>query len=57
MANKKVKDESDRCAANSANPEKLDRLITHSFPLDRIEDAWEWQASGQCAKVVLKPWH
>ncbi len=38
-------------------PLQLDKLITHSFPLDRIEDAWELQASGQCAKVVLKPWH
>lgn len=40
----------------AANPEKLDKLITHSFPLDRVADAWELQASAQCAKVLLKPW-
>ena len=40
----------------AANPEKLDKLITHRFPLDRVADAWELQASAQCAKVLLKPW-
>ena len=40
-------------AANSA---KLDRLITHRFPLERVADAWTLQASGQCGKVLLKPW-
>jgi L-iditol 2-dehydrogenase len=40
----------------AANAEKLDRLITHRFPLERVADAWDLQASGQCAKVLLKPW-
>ncbi len=40
----------------AANPDKLDTLISHRFPLDRVADAWALQASGQCAKVLLKPW-
>jgi len=34
----------------------LDRLISHVFPLDQIQQAWETQISGECAKVILKPW-
>jgi L-iditol 2-dehydrogenase len=33
----------------------LDRLITHVFPLDRIAEAWEVQATGNCGKVLLRP--
>ncbi|MEA2255045.1 MAG: L-iditol 2-dehydrogenase [Solirubrobacteraceae bacterium] len=33
----------------------LDRLITHSFPLERVQEACELQASGACGKVVLRP--
>ena len=40
----------------AANADKLDMLISHRFPLERVADAWELQASGQCAKVLLKPW-
>ncbi len=40
----------------AANPDKLDKLITHRFPLDRVADAWDLQATGLCAKVLLKPW-
>ena len=39
----------------AANSQKLDRLISHRFPLERVADAWEVQASGECAKVLLKP--
>ena len=35
---------------------KLDTLVSHSFPLTEVQRAWETQASGQCAKVLLKPW-
>jgi hypothetical protein len=35
---------------------ELDRLISHVFPIDQIQDAWETQVSGDCAKVILKPW-
>ncbi|MCZ7648534.1 MAG: zinc-binding dehydrogenase [Planctomycetota bacterium] len=34
----------------------LDKLITHTFPMSKIQEAWEVQASGQCGKVLLKPW-
>jgi L-iditol 2-dehydrogenase len=33
----------------------LDRLITHSFPLARVRDAWELQLTGRCGKVILRP--
>lgn len=36
--------------------EKLDRFITHTFPMSRVQDAWELQATGACGKVVLDPW-
>jgi L-iditol 2-dehydrogenase len=35
---------------------EIDRLITHTFPLTRVQEAWELQASGQCGKVILHPW-
>lgn len=34
----------------------LDLLISHTFPLERVEDAWKLQVTGECAKVLLKPW-
>jgi len=35
--------------------DKLDMMITHSFALDQIEDAWKLQMTGQCGKVMIKP--
>ena len=35
---------------------ELDKLISHTFPIDQIQQAWETQLSGECAKVILKPW-
>jgi len=35
---------------------ELDKLISHTFPIDRIQDAWATQLSGESAKVILKPW-
>jgi threonine dehydrogenase-like Zn-dependent dehydrogenase len=34
----------------------LDHLVTHRFPIDRVQDAWELQSTGNCGKVVLHPW-
>ena len=34
----------------------IERLITHTYPLGRVEKAWERQLSRQCGKVVLHPW-
>ena len=36
--------------------DKLDQLITHRYPIDEIQSAWETQLSGQCGKVILQPW-
>jgi L-iditol 2-dehydrogenase len=38
------------------NRDKLDRFITHTFPMSRAQEAWELQATGACGKVVLDPW-
>jgi len=35
---------------------ELDKLISHTFPMERIQEAWAMQLSGQSAKVILKPW-
>lgn len=37
------------------NKEKLDKLITHTFPLEDVKEAWELQLTGQCGKVILHP--
>jgi len=34
----------------------IDKAITHSFPLSKVQDAWELQLTGQCGKVLLRPW-
>ncbi len=34
----------------------LGAMITHVFPLDEIQEAWETQVAGQCGKVILHPW-
>lgn len=38
------------------NAHKLDGLISHRFAMDDVQAAWELQASGKCAKVILQPW-
>jgi len=37
-------------------PEQIDQLITHTFPMSQVQDAWELQSTRQCGKVVLHPW-
>ena len=39
-----------------ASGERLDQLITHRFPMSQVQDAWELQMAGVCAKVVMDPW-
>lgn len=36
--------------------QQLDKLITHRFSIDDIQNAWETQLSGHCGKVILQPW-
>ncbi|NKB65885.1 MAG: zinc-binding dehydrogenase [Candidatus Latescibacteria bacterium] len=38
------------------NPERLDTLIGHIFPMSEVQKAWELQVTGECAKILLKPW-
>lgn len=33
----------------------LDKQITHTFPLDRISDAWDLQMTGNCGKILVYP--
>ncbi len=40
----------------AANSHKIDHLISHRFPLQEVQTAWETQVGGQCGKVLLKPW-
>ena len=34
----------------------IDKLITHVFPFNRVQEALEISASHNCAKIILKPW-
>lgn len=34
----------------------VDELITHVLPMSRVQEAFEISASGQCGKIVLRPW-
>ena len=34
----------------------IDLLLSHVLPMSRIQEGFELLASGQCAKVVIKPW-
>lgn len=31
-------------------------LVSHTFPMSRIQDAFTLQTTGECAKVILEPW-
>tara|TARA_B100000029_G_scaffold516847_1_gene636328 strand:+ start:3023 stop:4042 length:1020 start_codon:yes stop_codon:yes gene_type:complete len=41
----------------SDNRLKINQLITHKFPIDEIQHAWETQVSGECGKVLIEPWN
>lgn len=34
----------------------IDKLVTHTFPMDQVQQAFELQTTGQCGKVLLQPW-
>lgn len=34
----------------------IDLLVSHVMPMRNVQDAFELQMTGQCAKVLLKPW-
>ena len=39
-----------------ASKDKIAKLVTHHFPIDQVQDAWELQLTGQCGKGMLDPW-
>ena len=43
-------------ATIQASTERINRMITHTFPIDRIADAFDLQLSGECGKVTIHPW-
>jgi L-iditol 2-dehydrogenase len=34
----------------------VEKMITHVFPMDQIQEALALSASHQCGKIILKPW-
>lgn len=42
--------------AIARSADQLDQLITHRYPMSRVQEAWELQVTGECGKVVLDPW-
>jgi len=34
----------------------IDKLISHIFPMSKIQEAFEVSTSHNCAKILLKPW-
>ena len=36
--------------------DKLAKQITHTFPMSQVREAWELQLTGNCGKIILKPW-
>ena len=34
----------------------IDLLISHTMPMSKIQEAFELLVSGECAKIVLRPW-
>jgi L-iditol 2-dehydrogenase len=47
---------SDLLSVIEANPDRIDALLTHEFPLSEIEDAFERQSERRTGKVLLRPW-
>ncbi|MEE3262350.1 MAG: zinc-binding dehydrogenase [Candidatus Latescibacterota bacterium] len=37
-------------------PTVMDQLISHTFPMTDVQQAFELQSTGDCAKVLLHPW-
>ena len=36
--------------------QQIDRLISHVFPMEQVQAAFETQLTRQSAKVILNPW-
>lgn len=40
----------------AGSAERIETMITHRFPIDRIHDAMQVQINGVCGKVIIHPW-
>lgn len=38
------------------NGSKIEKLITHRFPMEQVQDAFDLQLTGNCGKVLLYPY-
>lgn len=43
-------------ATIAGSAERIEKLITHTFPIGRIAEAFDVQVAGQCGKVIIHPW-
>jgi len=43
-------------ATIAGSSDRIDKMITHTFPIDRIAEAITLQQTGQCGKVIIHPW-
>ena len=43
-------------ATIAGSADRINKLITHTFPIDRIADALAVQETGECGKVIIHPW-
>jgi L-iditol 2-dehydrogenase len=43
-------------ATIAGSADRIEKMITHRFPIDRIAEAIALQESGECGKVVIHPW-
>jgi L-iditol 2-dehydrogenase len=49
--------QSERMLATIAgSAERINKMITHTFPLSGIAEAFALQNAGECGKIVLHPW-
>ena len=43
-------------ATIAGSAERIDKMITHTFPMEQVADAMALQEAGQCGKVIIHPW-
>ncbi len=43
-------------ATIAGSADRIEKMITHTFPMSRVADAFALQVSGECGKVMVHPW-
>ncbi len=43
-------------ATIQGSADRINQLITHTFPIDQIQEAFDLQVKGECGKIVIHPW-